>query len=92
MWEGVLSLESLVRIEVGWCGSLRQLGIDIEKTPALEVIEGESEWWNSLKWQNDSNKSHFQNIFKLEDRLVVQDGDTFDKYFTPNCKLGRFSD
>ncbi|XP_019706708.2 probable disease resistance protein At4g27220 [Elaeis guineensis] len=92
MWEGVLSLESLQAIEVTSCPSLRQLAIDIEKTPALEVIEGESEWWNSLKWQNDSNMSHFQNIFKLEDRLVVQDGDTFDKYFTPNCKLGRFSD
>ncbi|EHA8589266.1 putative Disease resistance protein [Cocos nucifera] len=68
MWEGVLSLESLQAIEVTSCRRLGQLAIDIEKTPASEVIEGESEWWNSLKWQNDSSKSHFQNIFKLQDQ------------------------
>ena len=42
---------------------VRQLGIDIEKTPALEAIWGEREWWDSLEWQNDGTKSHFQNKF-----------------------------
>ncbi|EHA8590880.1 putative disease resistance protein [Cocos nucifera] len=64
MWEGVLSLESLQAIEVTSCPSLRQLAIDIEKTPELEVIKGEREWWDSLEWQNDSIKSHFQNKFE----------------------------
>ncbi|EHA8589756.1 putative Disease resistance protein [Cocos nucifera] len=81
MWEGVLYLESLQAIEVTSCPSLRQLAIDIEKTPALEVIQGESEWWNSLKWQNDSSKSHFQNRFKLQDQYVIPDADTTNKYF-----------
>ncbi|EHA8589265.1 putative Disease resistance protein [Cocos nucifera] len=64
MWEGFLSLESLREMEVLWCTSLTQLAINMEKTSALEVIRGDREWWDSLEWQNDSSKSHFQNNFK----------------------------
>ncbi|KAM3270963.1 disease resistance protein like [Capsicum chacoense] len=57
MWE---HLEELTVID---CDGLRKLALSIQASENIKIIEGESEWWRQLEWDDDNFKSNLEHCF-----------------------------
>ncbi|GMP38689.1 hypothetical protein CsSME_00009842 [Camellia sinensis var. sinensis] len=72
IYKGIMVCESLQQIEIWGCPMLRRLPISLHMNddggqasapPALRIIYGEREWWESLEWDNPLTKTTLQPLF-----------------------------
>lgn len=54
----------LQKIKVCHCFGLKILPLSISSSCSLKKIEGDTKWWNSLRWDNDEVKNFFQQHFQ----------------------------
>ncbi|KAF5951873.1 hypothetical protein HYC85_009817 [Camellia sinensis] len=72
IYKGIMVCESLQEIRVYKCPMLRRFPISLHMSedgeqasapPALRIISGEEEWWESLEWDNPLTKTTLQPFF-----------------------------
>ncbi|PIA25088.1 hypothetical protein AQUCO_12500001v1 [Aquilegia coerulea] len=58
-----LSFPSLETIKVRICPKLRRLPLDSNSAKnTLKKIQGQTDWWNGLEWENETTKTHFASL------------------------------
>ena len=63
-----LPFPSLTKIIVSGCPKLRKLPLNSSSaTNTLEIIQGNSRWWEGLEWENDNLKHTFTRYFLCKD-------------------------
>ncbi|KAI7991475.1 Disease resistance protein [Camellia lanceoleosa] len=72
IYKGIMVCESLQIIAIWDCPMLRRLPISLHMNedgeqatapPALQIISGEKEWWESLEWDNPLTKTTLQPFY-----------------------------
>ncbi|XP_060179925.1 disease resistance protein At4g27190-like isoform X2 [Lycium barbarum] len=58
MWE---HLEELTLMR---CNGIRKLPLSIQTSNNIKSIEGTSEWWSQLEWEDDNFKSNLEHCFR----------------------------
>nr|CAN80410.1 hypothetical protein VITISV_018933 [Vitis vinifera] len=65
IYRRALPFHSLKKIHVYHCPNLRKLPLNSNSASnTLKIIEGESSWWENLKWEDDNLKRTFTPYFK----------------------------
>uniref|UniRef100_A0A2N9J404 Uncharacterized protein n=1 Tax=Fagus sylvatica TaxID=28930 RepID=A0A2N9J404_FAGSY len=54
----------LEQVKVWKCEQLRRLPLSNQNAGTIKEIEGESEWWNALEWDDDETKSSLLPYFR----------------------------
>ncbi|KAL7236187.1 hypothetical protein ACSBR1_019450 [Camellia fascicularis] len=76
IYKGIMVCESLQEIQIWGCPMIRRLPISLlmnedgepaSAAPALQYIDGEKEWWESLEWDNPLTKTTLQPFFGADE-------------------------
>ncbi|WCJ40492.1 Disease resistance protein (CC-NBS-LRR class) family [Euphorbia peplus] len=60
-----LPFQSLNKMEITECSSLKKLPLNSSITEAKEVvIEAEEEWWENVEWEDEASKTNFLPCFR----------------------------
>ncbi|KAM3379542.1 hypothetical protein P3S68_011956 [Capsicum galapagoense] len=57
MWEHLDELKLIA------CHGLRKLPLSIQTSKNIKIIEGKSEWWSQLEWDDDNFKSNLERCY-----------------------------
>ena len=68
IYRWALPFPSLIKIIVSGCPKLRKLPLNSSSaTNTLEIIQGNSRWWEGLEWEDDNLKHTFIRYFVCKD-------------------------
>ncbi|KAG5588946.1 hypothetical protein H5410_039460 [Solanum commersonii] len=56
--------EHMEELNVTHCNKLRKLPLSIQTSNNIKLIQGYSEWWSQLEWDDDNFKSNLEHCFK----------------------------
>ncbi|KAM3266885.1 hypothetical protein P3L10_003880 [Capsicum annuum] len=56
--------EHLEELTVSYCDGLRKLSFSIQTSKNIKIIEGGSEWWSQLEWDDENFKSNLERCYK----------------------------
>ncbi|PHT39944.1 hypothetical protein CQW23_18798 [Capsicum baccatum] len=56
--------EHLEELKVIACDGFRKLPLSIKTSKNIKIIEGKSQWWSQLEWDDDNFKSNLEHCYK----------------------------